>query len=91
MDKTITIVVTGLVQGVFFRQGTLEKARQLGITGFVSNQADGSVKIVATGDHEQLDRLVSWCRSGPPRATVTGLDIKEITLEEFRNFSIQRF
>jgi len=60
--KTIKIKVEGQVQGVFFRQTTQEKARELGLKGTVKNCDDDSVEIIATGTKEQLDRLVTWCR-----------------------------
>ena len=68
--QTISIIVKGRVQGVFYRQSTREKARELGLTGYVQNMENGSVHIVATGEHEKLDQLIAWCRQGPPKAKV---------------------
>ena len=67
MLQTISITVSGKVQGVFYRQSTKEMATSLGITGQVKNLSDGSVYIIATGTKEQLDKLVDWCRQGPRR------------------------
>ena len=89
--KTIKIKVEGQVQGVFFSQTTQEKARELGLKGTVKNCDDDSVEIIATGTKEQLDRLVTWCRGGPPRATVTNVTTQELSLQQFYNFSIIRY
>jgi len=89
--KTIKIKVEGQVQGVFFRQTTQEKARELGLKGTVKNCDDDSVEIIATGTKEQLDKLITWCREGPPRATVTNVTTQELSLQTFYNFSIIRY
>lgn len=62
--KRVEIKVSGQVQGVFFRQGVKEMAEELGLTGWVSNEADGSVKIVAEGKEENLQKLIEWCKKG---------------------------
>lgn len=89
--QTIRIKVEGEVQGVFFRQSTQEKAIQLGIKGTVKNCDDDSVEIVATGEKEQLDKLVAWCWEGPPKANVISVTTQELSLQRFYNFSIIRY
>ena len=89
--KTIKIKVQGRVQGVFYRQSAKEKATALGIKGIVKNCADDSVELIATGKEDQLKEFIEWCREGPDRATVTNLTTQELTLQEFRNFSIAYF
>ncbi len=91
MLHTISIIVNGKVQGVFFRQGTREKAVELGITGYVQNQPGGTVFILATGTTEQLDTFTRWCRQGPPRANVSGIQTAMEELQLFDSFSIRRF
>ena len=88
--QTIQIKVEGRVQGVFFRQSTQEKANQLGIKGTVKNCDDDSVEIIATGTKDQLDKLVVWCREGPPKANVINVTTQELSLQQFYNFSIIR-
>ena len=88
---TISITISGKVQGVYYRQSTKEMAVSLGITGHVKNLKDESVYIIATGVKEQLDKLVTWCRQGPPKANVTGLIIQKLSLRPFESFSIERF
>ncbi|MBL7725171.1 MAG: acylphosphatase [Chitinophagaceae bacterium] len=88
--QTISITISGKVQGVFFRQNTKEKAISLGITGLVKNLPGGNVYIIASGSTAQLKALVDWCRQGPPRANVTNIVTQEIALQEFNDFSIER-
>lgn len=88
---TIKIKILGRVQGVFFRQSAQEQATTLGVKGTVKNCEDDSVEIIGTGTKEQLDKLVEWCRLGPPRAEVTDVITQELSLQQFRNFSIIRF
>ncbi len=88
--RTISIRVSGRVQGVYYRQSTCEKARELGITGRVRNEPDDTVFILATGTSVQLEALTTWCRSGPPRAIVENLEIMELELQIFSRFAIER-
>jgi acylphosphatase len=90
MLKTVSILVQGKVQGVWYRQSAKEKALELGISGFVSNQNDGSVAITATGTTIQLEEFINWCRLGPPRARVTLVDVKELVEQFFEGFVIRR-
>jgi acylphosphatase len=90
MLQTISIIVTGKVQGVYYRQSTRQKAAETGITGTVSNLQDGSVYIIATGTKDQLDKLCQWCRQGPAKAAVTGIETKDEPLREFKDFRIIR-
>ena len=90
MLQTISIIIKGKVQGVFFRQSTREIADQLNINGQVRNLHNGDVHIIATGTKEQLDKLTQWCKKGPPRAKVTGVDVQEISLQNFHEFIIVR-
>jgi acylphosphatase len=90
MLQTISIIIKGKVQGVFYRQSAKEKAAELGIAGHVCNLSDGTVKVIATGKKEQLDKLISWCRQGPPRAKVTDVICCEESLQSFHDFRIVR-
>lgn len=86
---TKKIVIKGKVQGVFFRQSAQEKAVELGIKGQVENLPDGNtVSIVATGTEAVLAELIGWCQQGPARAEVKNVEISDLSLQEFENFSI---
>lgn len=70
------IVVKGKVQGVFFRHSTREKARSVGLAGWVKNLGDGSVEILAVGQRASVEKLVDWCHLGPPNARVEKVDVE---------------
>jgi acylphosphatase len=88
MLLTVSILVTGKVQGVFYRQSAKEKALALGIKGKVMNLPDGNVRIIATGTKEQIDILSAWCKEGPPKALVSNVTVRELPLQSFDHFSI---
>lgn len=90
MLKTISIIVTGKVQGVWYRKYTVEKALELGISGFVKNLPDDSVYILATGTDETLNALVQWCYTGSPKSRVVKVEVKEESLQSFDDFTIER-
>ena len=90
MLQTFSILVIGKVQGVFYRQSTKEKALELGLTGVVKNLPGGSVLIQASGTASQLNQLVAWCRQGPSRAQVTGVQVEHIEPRAFIGFTVQR-
>jgi len=90
MQQTISITVSGKVQGVFYRQSTNEKANGLGITGTVENLKNGDVYIIASGQREKLDKLIAWCYKGPRRAAVSKVEVKELPLQLFEQFTIER-
>ncbi len=87
---TLSITVFGDVQGVFYRQSTRETATRLGLTGYVENKAGGEVLIIATGTREQLDKLIAWCKEGPPRARVSQVQVDELSARDFTAFTIRR-
>jgi len=76
MDKKrVHLIIQGKVQGVFFRASTKDKARELGLSGFVRNKEDGTVEVVAEGDQEQLQKLVDWCHIGPDHSCVNAVQL----------------
>lgn len=83
------IIVTGKVQGVFFRQSAKEEADRLGLTGWVRNVPDGSVEIAAFGDEKSISQLIEWCQEGPPVASVVDLQLESIEFEEHDGFNIK--
>lgn len=84
------VLVSGHVQGVFFRGYTQRRANALGVTGWVRNQADGQVEAVFEGDEAKVSEIVAWCRQGPPNAWVTGVDVSyEPYTGAFFSFSVR--
>jgi acylphosphatase len=88
MLQTISITVTGKVQGVYFRQSTRKKALDLKVSGTVKNLPDGSVNIIATGTSVQLVAITEWCKQGPARAKVVSVTINELPIQVFKGFII---
>lgn len=74
MSECYRFIVTGRVQGVYFRQSTRDQAASLGLTGWVRNLPDGSVEGMACGTPAALEQLNSWLRRGPPAAKVDAVE-----------------
>lgn len=72
--KRLSATVHGRVQGVAFRAYTQEQAIQLGVRGWVANQYDGTVRVVAEGSDDALQRLLTWLHHGSPAAQVTHVE-----------------
>ena len=68
--------VHGLVQGVFFRHYTHLRAQDLGLSGTVANQPNGTVLVVAEGTQEDVHTLLEWLKQGPELARVTRVDVQ---------------
>ena len=83
------VVVRGRVQGVFFRDSCRQLADAAGVTGWVSNEPDGSVIAVFEGSPDAVRRLVEWCRTGPPSARVIAVDVDEEPARGERRFSVR--
>jgi acylphosphatase len=85
------IVISGMVQGVAYRQSAVWEAERLGLRGWVRNLPDGRVEALAEGPRERVESLVAWCWRGPPAARVSGV---AVTWSEARGdlqaFSISR-
>jgi len=88
--KRISLRISGKVQGVFYRQSAMEKAQELGITGFARNEDDGSVYAEAQGTEEQLQKFISWCERGPSRARVDSVFVNDMAVQEEKKFEIRR-
>ena len=82
-------IISGRVQGVFFRMETKRAADRFGVLGWVQNLRDGTVEAVFEGDRNQIDDILAWCKEGPPRAKVTDVEVSWETYSgEFRKFDI---
>ncbi len=89
-DRRVRLKIHGRVQGVFFRASTLDKARELGLTGWVRNNPDGSVEAVAEGPGNELEKLVAWSHHGPRHAVVNNVEVEWTdSLGEYTEFKIE--
>ena len=89
MSQTrVRILITGAVQGVFFRREITDLARRLGLSGWVRNLRDGGVEALAEGDEAQLRKLIEFCRVGPKGASVRNVQLEWLDsagdMREFR-------
>jgi len=87
----IDVIITGRVQGVWFRKYTQNKARELGLTGWVRNETNGTVSLIAEGDDELLKKLIKWLQRGSPGAKVNTVNVNwEEAQETLKTFEIIR-
>ncbi len=92
MKKRVRCVVYGRVQGVFFRGTTLEKAKEYGLVGWVRNNPDGTVEAIFEGEEQAIEKMLQWCRKGPPLAQVTDMNVvEEPYVGEFSDFNIRYY
>jgi acylphosphatase len=82
-------VVRGRVQGVFFRDSTRERARAHGVDGWVCNRADGAVEAVLEGPPEAVERVLRFLDTGPPRAAVQRVEVREEEPEGLSGFEVR--
>lgn len=84
------LIVSGRVQGVFFRAETQKAATRLGVSGWVRNKHDGTVEAVVEGPEKDVMSLIDWCRIGPPVARVAKVDATWQDYQgEFGDFSVR--
>ena len=89
MNLRARIVVTGRVQGVFYRAETAARAKRLNVTGWVCNLPDARVEAVFEGEEANVQDMIDFCRHGPADAHVTGIDVRrEEWKGEFDDFTI---
>lgn len=80
--RVARLVIEGRVQGVFFRNWTIQTATKLGLDGWVRNLTDGRVEAVAAGPPDHVDRLIAACHEGPERSLVTAVSVEEAGRED---------
>ncbi len=84
--RAVEVRITGRVQGVFYRARCAEQAMRFGVSGWVSNEPDGSVSGYFEGSPDAVAALIGWCRSGPPRAVVDDVQVVATTPHGARGF-----
>ncbi|KAF6263990.1 Acylphosphatase-domain-containing protein [Scenedesmus sp. NREL 46B-D3] len=91
LNKRLHVYVSGRVQGVFFRNYTMRKALELGVTGWVRNKRDGRVEVMAEGHPDDLESMLKWLHTGSPEAGVAGIESSWSTAtDEFDAFEMLR-
>ena len=83
------VIISGRVQGVFFRMETKRAADRIGVYGWVRNLRDGTVEAVFEGNQDQVDAILAWCKEGPPNARVSDVKLDwQDYAGEFGGFNI---
>ena len=88
--KHFKIIISGRVQGVFYRACAKEKADELGVKGFVRNESNGDVYIEAEAEEDVLYKFIKWCNLGPARAIVDHIEAIPGEVTGFTKFDIKR-
>ena len=83
------VLVSGQVQGVFFRDSTRQEAERLGLSGWVRNTQDGRVEAVFEGESGAVRQMVEWCESGPSSADVEDVSVEQETPEGLSGFEVR--
>ena len=83
--RRVKLLVSGRVQGVYFRYFTQNKAKELGVLGSVKNLDDGRVEIIAEAEPAALNDFIRWCHKGPVTARVDSVEISELDCGETLN------
>ncbi len=83
----VRVVISGRVQGVWYRGWTVERARAAGLCGWVRNRKDGSVEAVFAGSPDAVEAMIAECRKGPPAARVDAIAREDATDEGWTGFS----
>ncbi len=84
------VLVSGKVQGVWFRESTREAAERFGVSGWVRNLPDGRVEVMAAGPPDAVDRLVQWCHHGPSKARVDAVEVADTDEDVASGFTVKR-
>ena len=84
--KAVNALISGKVQGVWYRAWTVEEARKRGLAGWVRNRKDGTVEAVFAGPAEQVDDMVQACHRGPPLARVAGVAVTPASIPHDETF-----
>ena len=87
--RRVRVVVTGEVQGVFFREGCALEARRRGVAGFVRNLPDGTVEAAFEGPSDGVDAMIAWCHGGTDWAEVESVEVTDEQPKGGTGFSVE--
>ena len=91
MVKTERIIISGNVQGIFFRDFIKKSADALGLKGFTRNLENGKVEVVVEGRENEVEKMIAVCRKGAPHTSVRELEIQELGNQGYSEFKILHF
>ncbi len=88
--ETVLLLISGKVQGVFFRDSARKIAQKLNITGWIKNREDDGVEAMISGNEADVQAFINWCKSGPERAEVEEVAVSKKETTSFKKFEILR-
>lgn len=88
--ETVHLLISGKVQGVFFREASRRLAEKLNIKGWIKNTPDGKVEVLITGNEKDLDDFLNFCKKGPERAEVEEVKVSKKQKMDFEKFEVIR-
>jgi acylphosphatase len=88
--RSVRVTISGRVQGVFFRASCADLARELGLTGTVRNLRDGRLSATFQGADDAVDRMLAWCREGPPMSRVEAVEVEAVPAFDATAFVVER-
>ncbi len=88
--KSLKLIVTGKVQGVFYRKNTQQKAKEFNLVGWVKNNTNGTVEIFIQGHQTDIQKMIDWCWQGPKNAAVSHIEIEESLPKNYSEFNVIR-
>lgn len=88
MKKAIRLLISGTVQGIFFRKFIKDNADKNDVRGFVRNLEDGRIEIFLEGDNEKVENMVAVCKRGPAHSNLRKIEEKEEKFQDFKEFRI---
>lgn len=88
--RTVHLLISGKVQGVFYRSSAQDVAAELSLTGWIRNTEEGCVEATVTGEEMAIHRFIEWCKKGPSRAVVENVAITPKPDQGFNDFKIIR-
>ena len=90
MNICAHVIISGRVQGVFYRASAKEKAEELGLTGWVRNKSDGTVEACFEGEENKVKDMIKWCHQGPRFSKVKNVEVVfKDDLNHYKNFNVR--
>jgi len=88
MKKSIRLYISGIVQGIFFRNFVKENAERYNVKGFVRNLEDGRVEIFLEGNIDDVAKMIEVCKTGPKHSQIKNVEEKEERFQDFKTFKV---
>ena len=88
MKKSIRLYISGIVQGIFFRNFVKENAEKYNVKGFVRNLEDGRVEIFLEGNIDDVNKMIEMCKTGPKHSQIKNVEEKEERFQDFKTFKV---